>query len=171
MSQQTQRFKNIAKGVMDAGIEAVESGVKTQAQQTAKSVAGQFGGNTTHTPQADFADKAREMTKEVVQDFYEPSDPAILAELGGKSLPKAGQLSPEEEKKKKELQMELHRQNYLARLYDRSTQKEEHAEKEQVKEEEKKMQELELEEKKKKDDDIALRMVTNKTEQFPGVSG
>lgn len=174
MSQATLRFKNIARGVVDEGIEAVESGVKTQAQQTAKSFAGQFTGQSSNgtKPNEGGNGTSSDLTHEVVKDFYEPSDPEILNKFSGKSLFKAGEMTPEEEKKKKQLQMELHKQVYLDQLLERKSKEQEHQEEEQVKEEEKKMEDLELEEKKKKDDeDIALKMVTNKTEQFPGVAG
>ena len=77
----------------------------------------------------------------------------------------------DEEKKFRSLRMELHKQNYLSDLLERKSQAQEHQEKEQVAEEEKKMEELQVEDKKKKDDDVALKMATNKTEQFPGVAG
>lgn len=164
--------RNKAKGIVDEGMEAVESGIKTQAQQTIKSVAGQFSdqgtigdvhGNPGHV--------SHDLTAEVVGDFYAPSDPQTLIDHAGKRLPKAGEMSMEEEKKFRTLRMELHKQNYLNDLLERKSQEQEQQEKEQVEEQEKKMEELQVEDKKKKDDDVALKMATNKTEQFPGVAG
>lgn len=165
--------RNKAKGIVDEGMEALESGVKTQAQQTVKSVTGQFSsqvskGGDVHGGENHTTD---DLTAEVVGDFYAPSDPQTLIEHAGKRLPKAGEMSMDEEKKFRSLRMELHKQNYLNDLLERKSQAQEHQEKEQVAEEEKKMEELQVEDKKKKDDDVALKMATNKTEQFPGVAG
>lgn len=171
MQQQKFILKNKITKTVSEGIEAVESGVKTQATQTVKSTTGQFSGQNSQSPKAEPSASAQDLTREVVADFYEPSDPAVMAELSGKRLPKAGELTPEEEAKLRKLKQELHNQNYYNKLLERTSMEQEHQEEAQVEKEEEKMEELKVEEKKKQDQDIAVTMVTNRTEQFPGVAG
>lgn len=172
------------KQFFDNTFENVEKNVTNQVKQTASSVTSQFG---LAQPQSSSSDAGTNeqggqqnhnagkpydaATAEVVEDFYAPSDPNIMSAFANQILPKAGEMTPEDKAKYQKLSNQLHYEVYLKDLLERKSAEQEHQEEEQEEVQEKQMEELQMDEKKKKDDDIALRMQTNKAEQFPGVAG
>lgn len=182
---QMQTVQRKTKQFFDNTFENIEKNVTNQAKQTASSIATQVGMPQSqaqatdagtqeaggHVQQQQHLKPQDSQTAEMVEDFYAPSDPNILKQFANQVLPKAGQMTSEEQAQYKKIHKQLHDEVYFRQLLERQTIEQEHAQEEQVEVQEKQMEELKIEEKAKKDDDIALRMVTNKAEQFPGVAG
>lgn len=160
------------KKFFDNTLENAEKSAKDQVKATFESTKSQFVDDKKSSESLGFVQYTQdEMTREVIEDFYAPSNPQAQQSLAGQSLPKSGEMTQEEQAKYQKLRKELHDQVYYSKLLDRKSSQQEHVEEEQQEQEEKKMEELQLEEKKKQDDDIAIRMQTNKAEQFPGMAG
>ena len=166
-----QAVKTKSKKFFHNTLENTEKNIKDQAKATFDSTKSQFIDDSTQGSISENSPQSHDMTREVIEDFYAPSNPHVQQSLSGQLLPKAGEMTQEERAKYEKLRRQLHDQVYYSKLLDRKTLEQEHVEEEQQDVQEKQMEELQLEEKKKKDDDIALRMVTNKAEQFPGMAG
>lgn len=159
-----------AKKVFKNTVKHVEQSVENQVKETFHSTKDQFIPKD-HIQTDNKNHPSHELTREVVEDFYAPSNPQAQQMLEGQSLPKAGEMTPEEQASYQKLRKQLHEQVYYGKLLERKSQEQEHIEDEHQEEQEKQMEELQMEEKKKQDDDIAIRMQTNRAEQFPGMAG
>lgn len=114
-----------------------------------------------------------ERTREVVKDFYAPSEPQSQANATPQNDNEKITKVREELQKAKQSAGELHRSVYYDPLFAYENKKSQEEERPSEKAEKEKMQDLEVDskEKTKRDQDIAVQRAQTKTEMHPGVSG
>lgn len=171
--------------------EVLESGksvVKQQAQVTTQQVAQQLTGQQAKKAQDGSASQSLhdQLNNAFIRDMYQPTDlskphmtagsqnigTAVMSQLGLQQTNDAKSL--EEARRKLQLLQKQHKEGYYIPTFEQRPKQEERAgEKIEREEQEEKQKRWELEQKKAKDNEvpIAVRMATNKAEQFRGASG